>query len=262
MGLVKMQCPNCGANFDMNDKLEYGVCNFCGTKVMIDKTIVEHRGTVSIKGVADAEALLDRAQLFIEDANFEEACRYCERVLDLNPRNHDAYILKLLAQTHCKSRTELGSLSKPLYTYDSYQKAIRFAPEEVKQQLTEYNTQTIHSFEKKKTVKLSEIARLENTINNRKQEENNALFWTKSFKASRIAVIIISIVITLLLIAGNSGGWSIIGLVLMIAGLVFLNIMYDKGNRFLTEQNQLIDKCNQQKAQYADWLNMMQNVIS
>lgn len=263
MGFVKMTCPNCGANFDMNGDLDFGVCNFCGTKIAVDKTIVEHRGTVSVKGVADTDALLDRVQLFIEDGNFEEAKCYCERVLDLNPRDHYAYIMKLLAQTQCKSREQLGSLTKPLQTYDSYQKAIRFAPEDVKNQLQEYNNRTLNRFEKVKAQKLSEIAQLRSGINDRKQKVKRARFWTKAFNSLRILIVIISSLITLLIaVAAKKVGWILIGIPLMIAGLVFITIKKNEADKFLTEHNQLIENYNQHKTQFQEWMNSMQHVVS
>lgn len=263
MGFVKMTCPNCGANFDMNGDLDFGVCNFCGTKIAVDKTIVEHRGTVSVKGVADTDALLDRVQLFIEDGNFEEAKHYCERVLDLNPRNHVAYIMKLLAQTQCKSRSQLGSLTKPLQTYDSYQKTMRFAPKEVKQQLMEYNTQTVNRFEMEKAKKLSDISALEQKILDRKQKKDSAKFWTKMFKTFRIIDIIVGVLITLMIAAvAERKGWALVGILLLAGGLVFLTVMRNNGNKFLTEQNRMLDERGQMKAQYKEWLNNMQQVIS
>ena len=48
MGMVPLKCPGCGANIELDDSREFGFCNYCGTKVVQDKLVVEHRGSVTI----------------------------------------------------------------------------------------------------------------------------------------------------------------------------------------------------------------------
>ena len=269
MGFVKMTCPNCGANFDMNGDLEFGVCNFCGTKIAVDKTIVEHRGTVSVKGVADTDALLDRVQLFLEDGNYSEAKRYCDRALDLNPRNHNAYILKLMAQTECSSREKLASIIKPLYTYDSYQKAVRFAPEEVKKELSEYNQQTISNFIARKEEWHSELSKLKAGIDTRKAKVKNAKIWTKRYGLFNTILIIVCALTIILILLNAYRTSTIIGFLLvggsfflLIGGVIFLSIMRTKGLKFLLEHNELIEKRETKKQEFQEWLSKMQQKIS
>lgn len=146
MGFKKLFCPNCGASVELDDSREFGFCTYCGTKIVQDKLIVEHRGNVSVSGVADTDAILDRATLFLEDGKFPDALRYCERALDLNPRNADAYVLKLMAQTNTKKQECLGDSEKPLDTFDTYAKALRFSEPEMKEKLNGYNVQSHKSF--------------------------------------------------------------------------------------------------------------------
>ena len=270
MGFVKMTCPNCGANFDMNGDLDFGVCNFCGTKIAVDKTIVEHRGTVSVKGVADTDALLDRVQLFLEDGNYSEAKQYCDRALDLNPRNHNAYILKLMAQTECSSREKLATMTKPLDTYDSYQKAIRFAPEQVKNKLTDYNRQTISNFKAQKAEWHSELSKLHADIDSRKAKEKSSKTWTKLYTPLNIILITAcSLAVTALLI--NINKFSTIndillpigGLIfLLVGGLIFFAVMRNKGLKYLSEHKIIVANYVTKKTEFQDWLRKMQNKIS
>ena len=69
MGFIKLTCPNCGANVDIDEKREMAFCTFCGTKLVQDKLIIEHTGKVSVDGIADEKSLLERATLFIEEKN-------------------------------------------------------------------------------------------------------------------------------------------------------------------------------------------------
>ena len=46
MGFIAVKCPQCGADVQLDDSREYGFCNYCGTKVIQDKVVVEHRGNI------------------------------------------------------------------------------------------------------------------------------------------------------------------------------------------------------------------------
>ena len=43
MGMISVKCPNCGANVEFASGRDYGYCEYCGSKVMQEKIIVEHR---------------------------------------------------------------------------------------------------------------------------------------------------------------------------------------------------------------------------
>lgn len=43
MSFTAVKCPSCGADVKINDDSESGYCEFCGSKVMQEKIIVEHR---------------------------------------------------------------------------------------------------------------------------------------------------------------------------------------------------------------------------
>nr|WP_314464814.1 toll/interleukin-1 receptor domain-containing protein [uncultured Clostridium sp.] len=83
--------------------------------------------------------LLDRVSLFLEDGNFESADEYCDRILDLEPRNSQAYFYKLLVWLKLRSPEEIILNDKPLDEYPDYQKAVRFADDSYKITLEDYN---------------------------------------------------------------------------------------------------------------------------
>ena len=62
MGLVAMKCPGCGANIELDDSREFGFCNYCGTKVMQDKIVVEHSGSVKVDNTEYVEKYLQNAR--------------------------------------------------------------------------------------------------------------------------------------------------------------------------------------------------------
>ncbi len=128
MGFVALKCPACGADIQLNDEKEYGFCSYCGTKIVQDKTVIEHTGKIAVDGIASEKSLLDRAFIYIEDGNFFSADEYLEKVLDMNPTCSKAYFGKLLCQKHSKTADDLIlNLSEPLDNNSNYEKAVRFA---------------------------------------------------------------------------------------------------------------------------------------
>lgn len=94
--------------------------------------------------------LLDRVSLFLEDGNYEEAEEYCNRALDLEPRNAQAYFYKLLVSLNLHNPDQIISLNTPLNEYPDFQKAIRFADDGFKTTLEGYNQKIIDRLENKR----------------------------------------------------------------------------------------------------------------
>ena len=83
---------------------------------------------------AQTEPLLKRAFLFLEEGNWLEANNYCEKVLDADPENAQAYLAKLMAEHRVRTREQLAASNLvfdggcPLLPQDNnnYHKIIRF----------------------------------------------------------------------------------------------------------------------------------------
>lgn len=87
MAFVSLNCPNCGAAIELDNSREFGFCQYCGTKIVQDKIVVEHRGSVSIDRTNEIDNLLNRAQEMINKNAFREAEVYFNRVLDIDTTN-------------------------------------------------------------------------------------------------------------------------------------------------------------------------------
>ncbi len=134
MGFISVKCPSCGSSVDLDETREYGFCSYCGTKIVQDRIVVEHRGSISISGVANEQALLERAFLFLEDGDFSNADIYFEKVLDVNPKCSRAYIGKLLCEYRLTSISQIDRIDQLLKKNDFFLKAKRFAtPKELKE---------------------------------------------------------------------------------------------------------------------------------
>ena len=101
------------------------------------KSIVEESVAINV-GSVNIAPLLKRVFLFLEDGEFEEADEYCEKVLDQDPENAMAYVGKLMAELKVKKQDELMNCDKPFDDRNNYQKAIRFADEDLKNKLKGY----------------------------------------------------------------------------------------------------------------------------
>ena len=97
--------------------------------------------TAPAQSSASVDALLRRAAIFLDDKDFVNASAYCEKVLDRDPENAQAYIYKLQATVGCQREEDLASTKKPLDGYASYRNAVRFADEQTAARLVSYNQQ-------------------------------------------------------------------------------------------------------------------------
>ena len=104
-------------------------------KAAVKETVVVSGGNAAV------EPLLKRAFMFLEDGNWQEADTYCEKVLDQDPENAQAYLGKLMAQLHIATREELPNCATELTQNDNYQKALRFADDALHTMLTKANEQ-------------------------------------------------------------------------------------------------------------------------
>lgn len=90
MSLVAMKCPACGADIELDDSREFGFCNFCGTKVMQDKIVVEHKGNVKIDNSDYVEKFLQNARRAKQKEDWEETEKYYNLVEQNEPTNIEA----------------------------------------------------------------------------------------------------------------------------------------------------------------------------
>ena len=119
------------------------------------------RQTVVTDGSANIAPLLKRAFLFLEDGDWNAANEYCEKVLDADPECAQAYLGKLMAQLRVKKQDALKDCPTPFDSDNNYQKALRFADDKLKAELTGY----IEHINKR-----NENARLENAYIKAKKE--------------------------------------------------------------------------------------------
>ncbi len=114
-----------------------GIKKLVGTE---EKT-TENKSVVmeSVPASSGAQALVERAFLFLEDGEFTRADELCEQALNQDPKNAKAYVGKLMAERKLRKQDELSKGTEVLTQNNYFQKALRFAEEGLKKELDRCN---------------------------------------------------------------------------------------------------------------------------
>ena len=119
-------------------------------------------GTESVAGTASVATspLLRRAFLFLENREWKNAESYCDRILDQEPENAQAYVCKLMAELQISEREAIKKHAAALPKNNTYRLALRYADAALKEELESYAKPTEESVqqEKKRNKKLLPVA--------------------------------------------------------------------------------------------------------
>ena len=146
-------------------------------KITADSTPANVRETVVVNGSGSIDPLLKRAFMFLEYGNWDEADAYCEKVLDQDPENAQAYLGKLMAELQVHKQADLKECAEPFDNFNNYGIALRFADDALRTKLTGYID---HINERNENARLENIYTTALTAMNRAQSENefNAVAYT------------------------------------------------------------------------------------
>ena len=98
----------------------------------------ERTAPVILSG-GSADAYLERAFIFLEDGNFESANEYSEKVLDLEPKNAKAYLVKLMVELKVAGQEQLAKAKDTFDDNNNYEKILRFGDEQLRAVVEGYN---------------------------------------------------------------------------------------------------------------------------
>lgn len=86
--MVIMNCPNCGASLQVDDKRQYVFCQYCGTR------ITDIKSTVIVDRSVEIKNLLLRMKEYESKGEYAQAKEYCKRILDIDPNNSTARMIE------------------------------------------------------------------------------------------------------------------------------------------------------------------------
>ena len=136
------ECDSCGMQYDKT-RIQEMVQEIKGT-VKVEGTVevqgtVKVDGPVKVEGGVNIDSLLKRGWLALEDEKWKDAAKHFDDALNYNAECGEAYLGKLMADLKVHRREEVGSQKRMLKNEGNYRKALRFANEELKAELAEYN---------------------------------------------------------------------------------------------------------------------------
>lgn len=151
--------------------LTRGVMKLCGKdKESLKETPVIQQ--VVQTGNPTVDSLLDRAFVFLEDGEWDNASSYADKVLDIDVRNGRAYLVKLMAVLNVRNAMALKDQDKPFDGSDDYKKIIRFGDDSLKAQMLEHN-KTINARILEQAVGMLEKASTVDEVNKAKEWGKN-----------------------------------------------------------------------------------------
>ncbi len=122
----------------------------------IKKIIEADKSKQSVKETVIVDAnnaavapLLERVYLFLEDEKWEDANIYCEKVLDIDPKNAEAYLGKLMVELQVRNRKQLADCDVPFDNSDNYSKVLRFGDEALEAEMRGYIMTIIYNSARK-----------------------------------------------------------------------------------------------------------------
>lgn len=97
-----------------------------GIGKIIPKGTAAAPAAAAVGGNPTAGSLLERAFMFLGSNDWKSANLYCEKVLDMEPKNGRAYLGKLMAEYNCRREEELGNLCADITGSANYKNAVNF----------------------------------------------------------------------------------------------------------------------------------------
>lgn len=115
MGFIPARCTQCGAEINVDDTKDAGICEHCGTPFVTEKVIKNfniyvsnhfHGATINVLR-GNVENLLRLAQSAIESRDGKEALRYANRAIEIQSNNIKSWLVKIQAIYFIGTMSEL-----------------------------------------------------------------------------------------------------------------------------------------------------------
>lgn len=90
MGFVSVKCPDCGAEINLDESREFGFCSYCGAKVVQEKIVIEHRGSVKIDDSKELKNLYQAARNAREAMDNATALLHYQTISAKDPNSWEA----------------------------------------------------------------------------------------------------------------------------------------------------------------------------
>ena len=112
--MLPVKCPSCGANVEIDENREFGFCNYCGTKIIQEKIVVEHRGEVSIDNTEAIKNLFVLARRAKDNEEYEKAVGFYNDILLKDPTSWEACFYSCFLDLFSLQISEIESACKKI----------------------------------------------------------------------------------------------------------------------------------------------------
>lgn len=130
MSLIALKCPNCNGNLEFEDSREFGFCQYCGAKVLIQKDINNIHNTFNSTTIINDDhkeqhrRMLDAAKVALEEGSYSGALEIANHILAQDPTLSDAHLIVLealaLSDFSDKGYLPLADSDKIAKSYEKY----------------------------------------------------------------------------------------------------------------------------------------------
>ena len=147
MEMASFQAQDMGKIGFLQDLL-YGIDKLFGKTAR--PVNAEEKPTTVIQNSVNCSALLERAQILIDDGDTKKADSLLEKVLNNDPKNAKAYFYKLIIDLNVKNADELNNFTRQISSEPNYIKAYRYADAAMKAELDGYSNRIEEYIQRKK----------------------------------------------------------------------------------------------------------------
>lgn len=101
MAYVAAQCPNCGGDLQLDEKMEKGFCMHCGSKIKVQEAIqnVKIEGEVEISGIVGVEKLIENGKTFVRLEDYKRAEKIYKHLINIAPHRYEGWLGILVVES-------------------------------------------------------------------------------------------------------------------------------------------------------------------
>jgi len=88
MKFVAAKCPSCGGDIQLPKGVDSAKCMYCGSDVNVQKAVLAQKGNINLDNIREL------AHDAVQGSNYEEAYRCATTLLEHNPKDPDALLVK------------------------------------------------------------------------------------------------------------------------------------------------------------------------
>ena len=146
MGFISTNCPGCGSPIELDESREFGFCQFCGTKIVQDKIIVQHQGSVKVDNSDLIVKYQQNAQRALDKHDWEEVEKYYNLIEQNTSNNMEAVffssygkaMLSLTDNDYYKRQQKFDVLNRSMSVISDYYDVTDEDKEKVLRKIKDY----------------------------------------------------------------------------------------------------------------------------